>query len=151
MKLFNFFKKSKPAVEPVKQTVGCIAQSIINDLEPRNVEDWQFDDITAFFYSVKNRRRNYILNIGLRGNSGYIASLEGIETLEFNKTEINAINDAAMKMYHFLKEERDNFKKQQDLKKLTKMFPECVRQVSPITEITFTVRPDIDEMNSYFK
>jgi hypothetical protein len=126
--LFNGSNKTSQFTASLDEPIGCIAQSIIQDLHPDNASDWYYACITAFYYSVKNRRRNYVLNIGLRDNGdskGYIAALEGLDTVKFNKIEIAAINDAALRMYRFLKEQKDNLEKQKDLAKLKTMFPEC--------------------------
>lgn len=120
--LMRFFNRpKKPAVDV---STECITNKAIEDLNPKNIANWDYDLDGTYYYKLRNKRKKYSINVS---NYRQTAHINGVSWNLFAETQQRCLYYPAIAMINAIKDKTTFDSNSRDKKKLAKIFPECVK------------------------
>ena len=121
--------------EAPKPLIGCVSQSILDDLKPESFADWVIEYKVGLgsYFEAKKNGKNYVLWFWLKDwayssfakEGAYLPSICGMQEFAFSQDEKAELCFAFDKIkdysYNLLKEKN----KEKDRRKLAELFPQC--------------------------
>jgi len=133
-KLTSLFKKKQKLPAKLGE-LSCVVKSILNDLDTKNVNKWEYDN-RGYYTTLKRTDRDYALCVtecrSHRHGEGYgtywSVSLSTLSTIEFTDIEKKELGIACNKLFMEIQNERKSRLRKQDEEKLKKLFPHCYKK-----------------------